>query len=291
MAQGLLDIVSQIGRGFEKIYDEQMPTMQEARGLLGVSPAQTAASVPQLQTPPGGLLVPPPAQVAPVAAQAAPEVTTGNVDWEFIGALEGNRINGYIPKNTKTGKILGKSGVTIGTGVDLGSKNAAYFSELDKSIRDKLSPYFGLKGTAAANKLKAEPLGLTKEEVIKINKITKKSEIANVKERWKSAEKAENLPENFDDLPKWMATTVASVLFQYGNPAKKTPDFWRAVTSGDVPAIERELRDFDDKYPTRRNAEADYLTGTLNTSRSDLRTIIQRNAINPMLDTQGMDAF
>jgi hypothetical protein len=31
MAQGLLDIVSQIGRGFEKIYDEQVPTMQEAQ--------------------------------------------------------------------------------------------------------------------------------------------------------------------------------------------------------------------------------------------------------------------
>ena len=232
---------------------------------------------------PAGLLSVPPAQAAPVA-------DTGNVDWEFIGALEGNRINGYIPKN-KQGKILDKSGVTIGTGVDLGSKNAAYFSKLNKSIRDKLSPYFGLKGTKAANKLKAQPLSLTKEEIIKINKITKESEFNQIKKRWKSATKSANLPENFDDLPKWLATPVASVLFQYGNPAKKTPNFWRAVTSGDVPAMERELRSFGDKYPTRRNAEADYLTGTLNTSRGDLRTIIQRNAINPMLDTQGMDAF
>ena len=291
MAQGLLDIVSQIGRGFEKIYDEQMPTMQEVRGLLGVSPAQSAASVPQLQTPPGGLLVPPPAQAAPVAAQAAPVADTGNVDWEFIGALEGSRINGYIPKNKK-GKILGKSGVTIGTGVDLGSKNAAYFSKLDKSIRDKLSPYFGLKGTAAANKLKTKPLGLTKEEVIKINKITKDSELDKIKKRWKSSSKASNLPSNFDDLPKWMATPVVSALFQYG--ANSSPKLWTAITSGDVPAIEKVLRNFTKSnaaYQTRRDAEADYLTGTLNTSRSDLRTIIQRNAINPMLDTQDMDAF
>jgi len=261
MAQGILGILDQIGRGFERIYEEDIPTMQEVRGLLGMSPAQ-----------------------------AAPVADTGNVDWEFIGALEGNRINGYIPKNKK-GKILDKSGVTIGTGVDLGSKNADYFSKLDKSIRDKLSPYFGLKGNAAANKLKAEPLGLTKEEVIKINKIAKESELNQIKKRWKSATKSANLPENFDDLPKWLATPVASVLFQYGNPAKKTPNFWRAVTSGDVPAMERELRSFGDKYPTRRKAEADYLTGTLNTSRSDLRTIIQRNSINPMLDTQGTDAF
>ena len=271
MAQGLLDIVSQIGRGFEKIYDEQMPTMQEARGLLGMSPDQAA----------------------PVAAQAAPEVATGNVDWEFIGALEGNRINGYIPKN-KQGKILGKSGVTIGTGVDLGSKNTAYFSKLDKSIRDKLSPYFGLKGTAAANKLKTEPLSLTKEQVVKINKITKDSELDKIKKRWKSSSKASNLPSNFDDLPKWMATPVVSALFQYG--ANSSPKLWTAITSGDVPTIEKELRNFtkSNDYQTRRDAEADYLTGTLKktpTSRSDLRKIIQKNTINPMLDTQGMDAF
>ena len=276
MAQGLLDIVSQIGRGFEKIYDEQMPTGDEVRGLLGLSPAQ----------------------VAPVAAQAAPEVApvvaTGNVDWEFIGALEGNRINGYIPKNKKTGKILGKSGVTIGTGVDLGSKNAAYFSELDKSVRDKLSPYFGLKGTKAANKLTAQPLSLTKEEVTKINKITKESELTAIKKRWKSSKKAANLPSNFDDLPKWMATPVVSALFQYG--ANSSPNLWRSITSGNVPAIEKELRNFTESndYQIRRDAEADYLTGTLKktpASRSDLRRIIQKNTIDPMLDKQGMDAF
>jgi GH24 family phage-related lysozyme (muramidase) len=50
MAQGLLDIVSQIGRGFEKIYDEQMPTMQEARGLLGLSPTQAAETTPAEST-------------------------------------------------------------------------------------------------------------------------------------------------------------------------------------------------------------------------------------------------
>jgi GH24 family phage-related lysozyme (muramidase) len=50
MAQGLLDIVSQIGRGFEKIYDEQVPTMQEARGLLGMSPDQVAETTPAEET-------------------------------------------------------------------------------------------------------------------------------------------------------------------------------------------------------------------------------------------------
>tara|TARA_R110000803_G_scaffold159001_1_gene223210 strand:+ start:12681 stop:13454 length:774 start_codon:yes stop_codon:yes gene_type:complete len=227
------------------------------------------------------------------STEAALVDDTGNIDWNFIGVLEGSRINGYIPKDKK-GKILGKSGVTIGTGVDLGSKNAAYFSKLDKSIRDKIAPYYGLKGTEADNKLKAQPLGLTKDEVTKINKITKESELNVIKKRWKSSTKTATVPKDFDDLPKWMATPVVSALFQYG--ANSSPSLWRAVTSGDVPAIEKELRSFTNTgdYQTRRDAEADYLTGTLKKtprSRGDLRRIIQKNTIDPMLDKQGMDAF
>ena len=36
MAQGILDVLNQIGRGFERIYEEDVPTMQEVRGLLGI---------------------------------------------------------------------------------------------------------------------------------------------------------------------------------------------------------------------------------------------------------------
>ena len=36
MAQGILDVLNQIGRGFERIYEEDIPTMQEVRGLLGM---------------------------------------------------------------------------------------------------------------------------------------------------------------------------------------------------------------------------------------------------------------
>ena len=40
MAQGILDVLNQIGRGFERIYEEDVPTMQEVRGLLGMSAPQ-----------------------------------------------------------------------------------------------------------------------------------------------------------------------------------------------------------------------------------------------------------
>lgn len=313
MAQGLLDVVSQVGRGFEKIYDEQVPTMDEIRGLLGMPEdmssdpaAQYTTGVPQPQRKPVGLLGVSPDQVAPgvgvedmyndLAAQhTAGEVASdSNIDWKLIGAFEGNRINGYVPKDNN-GKVFGRSGVTIGTGVDLGSKNAAYFSSLDKAIRDKLSPYYGLRGNAAVTKLESTPLALTQDEVSKVNKLVKKAEIDNIRERWKNSTKSADLPASFDDLPKWMATPIASALFQHGTQTS-SKDFWTLAIANDVPGMEKELRKFTTRkgtdgkmeYFNRRNAEADYLVGELKgtpTSEPGWRKIIQENSVNPIINS------
>jgi GH24 family phage-related lysozyme (muramidase) len=56
---------------------------------------------------------------------------------------------------------------------------------------------------------------------------------------------------------------VASVAFQYGDLSRRTPNFWRQVTSGDWDAALNNLRHFGDKYPTRRNKEADLLAKDL----------------------------
>lgn len=58
------------------------------------------------------------------------------------------------------------SGVTIGSGVDLGSKNRRYFEDLNvpSEIIDKLEPYFGLKTEDAKAKLQEIQLTLTDEE-------------------------------------------------------------------------------------------------------------------------------
>jgi hypothetical protein len=60
-----------------------------------------------------------------------------NIDYNFIAKLEGANLKLKVMSRDDN------SGVTIGTGVDLKSKNEDYFSELPKSIRDKLKPYFG----------------------------------------------------------------------------------------------------------------------------------------------------
>ena len=199
-----------------------------------------------------------------------------NIDWEYLTVAEGFEKQGYIPK--KDGKILGSSGVTIGTGVDLGSKNAAYFSSLPQSLQDKLKPYLGLKGTAADKALKKTPLSLENEEARQISAVAKLAETKLIKDQWQLATNT-----SFDDLPQWMATPIASVLYQHGagDPGgiKGVPDFWKAATAQDIPAMEAELRRFGDKHPTRRKADADYLVGSLkDTTRQDLKNIIKKNA-------------
>jgi len=200
-----------------------------------------------------------------------------NIDWEYLTAAEGFDKKGYIPK--KDGKIIGSSGVTIGTGVDLGSKNAAYFSSLPQSLQDKLKPYLGLKGKAADTALKKTPLTTTDTEARQINAVAKLAETNLIKTQWQSATNT-----SFDDLPQWMATPIASVLYQHGagnpaHPTKGVPKFWTAATAQDIPAMEAELRKFGDDHPTRRKADADYLVGSLkDTTLKDLKDVIKKNA-------------
>ena len=66
----------------------------------------------------------------------------------------------------------------------------------------------------------------------------------------------------FHDLSDECQTVVASVAFQYGRLEVATPNFWRQVTTGYWLAALENLRDFGDRYPTRRNKEADLLQGS-----------------------------
>ena len=78
-----------------------------------------------------------------------PGITEGSessapmIDKKFLFCHEGFTSCGYVPVNTKSGEVLGQSGVTIGAGADLGSKSRASFPNVSSIIVDKLEPYFG----------------------------------------------------------------------------------------------------------------------------------------------------
>ena len=170
-----------------------------------------------------------------------------NIDWDFISEREGLRLTGYVPDPDGS-----KSGVTIATGFDLGARNEGDLEGLPKALIEKLKPYLGIKGAEAQSV--AKNLKVTSNQAAKIDEFSKKKATDALKSKWMAA-----TGESFDSLPKNKATVIASVAFQFGDLESETPNFWRQVTNNDWNAALNNLRDFGDKYPTRRNLEADYL--------------------------------
>lgn len=187
------------------------------------------------------------------AAEAAETFTSDNVDFDFIADQEGEAINtAYVPQDDE-GNAEGQSGVTIGTGVDLGSKNKAYFEGLSDDIVEKIEPYFGKKRETAQNLLAIAPLELTDAEVAELDRFVKEKELTTLKDKWN-----EDSDTDFDDLPTNQATAVASVYYQYGQQMFDH-NYWDQTTSGDWNAARNNLMNYGDRYNSRRNREATYL--------------------------------
>jgi GH24 family phage-related lysozyme (muramidase) len=172
------------------------------------------------------------------------------IDWAFIGTLEGEAITrGYVPSD--------KSGVTIATGVDLGQKAMPELLALGlgAALTDKLKPYLGLKGDGARGKLNSAPLTLSAAEVAQLDQAMRARFVAALVAAFNFASQT-----GFDALKPAQQTVIASVAYQYGTGLdQRTPNFWRQVTTGDWPGAIANLRNFGDDYSTRRNKEANYL--------------------------------
>lgn len=201
-----------------------------------------------------------------------------NIDWEFIAKREGAKIKkGYIPK--RDGKILERSGVTIGTGVDLGQKDPQekFFRLLPKDLRAKLRPYANKRKETAEKYLKDNPLVLNDNEINLIDSVEKQIQTERLARRWRKATGTD-----FSTLPMGLATPLASVSFQYGTaPA----NIWAAAIKEEIP----ELRDAFAKqteYKPRRKLEIDYLNKAVEEGlypEIDLSQAVPKE--KPMLET------
>ena len=124
------------------------------------------------------------ASLAPTPAAPAPSATSSRADlrepaaryriyWGFIQSVEGRaRSRGYVPSSKRTGKPLGRSGVTVGTGFDLGQHDAADLRRLglDRRLIAVLQPYLRRQGNSAAVLLKKRPLELSTGEVTALDR-------------------------------------------------------------------------------------------------------------------------
>jgi len=184
------------------------------------------------------------------------------IDWAFLEKVEGNEDTTYIPK--KDGKIIQNSGVTIGTGVDLGqqSKESWKAMGIPASIIKKLSPFFGKSKQAAQDTLDAEGnVTLDKTELATVEEAIKKKYLKSVKS-WYN--KSNTTDTDWSDLTDKQQTVSLSVFYNAGGE-KDNPKFFGAVKKGEWDKAADELRNFytdksADLFP-RRIKELQYLVG------------------------------
>lgn len=258
-------LATELNRGMTSKQTDTQPTVSadsgrdrfELQGEMRDIPVLEDEDVPELDTRSNELLdkeLPSAGLGSRPVAEEQPDALSipSNIDMSFLGAKEGFKLNAYIPED-KDGKVIDKSGVTIGTGVDLGSKNAEYFEGLDPAILDKLTPHFGKKKEAAQESLRENAFSLTDDEAIALDNFVKAKEFNVLTQRWNKDAKVK-----WDELPSNQATAVASLYYQHGNQTFGY-DFWDQITSGDWDSAYDNLMSWGGSTPSRRRDEAKLL--------------------------------
>ena len=173
--------------------------------------------------------------------------------------LEGKGIaKGYVP--AQNGVALGVSGVTIGTGVDLGQQTGPGLMDMGVSheIVKKLLPYIGLKKAAAQDALKRQPLTLSPAEVDALDAAVIGHYVRGIENRYNK----DNPSQLFATLPSQAQAVVVSILYQRGlGSPSKFPQTWRALLAGDWSVAADKLCNGKlwDGYQSRRKAEGQIL--------------------------------
>jgi len=194
---------------------------------------------------------------APLAKRADGSKT--DVDWAFISAREGGQVlTGYVPNAEGS-----KSGVTIGTGIDLGQRSEKDIDGLAISadLKAALKPYCGKTAKDATDYLKKNPLKITEADATSLDKAIKQPLLDRLIAAYDAAVDKANANDHcsrvhFDDLPQSVQTALASANFQYGSLPGSTPNYWKQVTEQRWKDASDNLKKFGDAYPTRRKLEA-----------------------------------
>lgn len=173
------------------------------------------------------------------------------VNFGFISGLEGGCSTvAYVPDPDHS-----NSGVTVASGFDLGQRSKFDLAQLlPPELAARLRPYAGLKGQKAVQALELYPLTLDAEDAELIDRCAKAEAINRLQQRYDAVSR---MP--FASLPEQAQTVIASVAFQYGDLASRCPRFWAAAVNADIDGMAIELRDFGDRYQSRRHREANYL--------------------------------
>ena len=173
--------------------------------------------------------------------------------------FEGKGIaKGYVP--SKNGIPLGVSGVTVGTGVDLGQQTSAglVMMGVPPEVIRKLTPYLGLKKQAAQEALRKMPLILSAAEVEALDSAV----IARYVRDIEACYNRDNPAQKFSYIPSEAQAVIVSILYQRGlNSPSKFPNVWKALLRGDWKDAAARLCNpaLWDGYQARRKGEGEIL--------------------------------
>jgi hypothetical protein len=172
------------------------------------------------------------------------------IDVAVITAHEGGNLrNGYVP--AVNGIPIDDSGVTIGTGVDLGQQTSSRLLNMGvpQSVVARLNPYFGLQGAPAQAFLAAHPVTLSQADVDQLNSAVMSGYFNTTASNFNSANNSGFA--NFASLPGEAQTVIADLEYNLGELARSAPNFWNQVTNGRWNDAYQNLMNFTDqkKHP------------------------------------------
>lgn len=184
------------------------------------------------------------------------------------------QLRGYIPCDLTTGGTanyyggpnperyvpMGISGVTIGTGVDLGQTDAATLGGMgvNPGIVSQLRPYLGQRQAAAVAVLHRLPLTISQDVADELDAAMLNHHISKISAYYDAATD----PGTFASLPWQAQAAIVSIQYQRGvNSPRKYPNTWKAfVNQGWADAAYRlGTGRFWDDYQNRRRLESELL--------------------------------
>ncbi len=208
--------------------------------------------------------------------------TTTQINWTFIHENEGgSKTEAYLPLCTahsivnKANKscyghekdsVIGKSGVTIASGFDLGQRNSHDLDslKLPAHLNNALKPFLGLKKEDAKKAFdeyeekNGHKLMITGVDAQLIDQKVKEKSVKVITKNFNAASK-----NSFDKIDPNAQTALASFAFQYGENMQKhkseyVQKVWNAYTNQNYPEAIKLLEGAPE-YNGRRRQEADLL--------------------------------
>ncbi len=152
--------------------------------------------------------------------------------FEFLGEVEGRAYTtGYVPTYSN-GVVAGVSGVTIGTGVDLGQQDREGLLRMGVPgpIVSRLERYLGLRKDAAVEALKNSKLTLTPEEVKALDTAVFGQYLKGIEKLYNGGRPVKP----FADLPREAQAAMLSLYYQRGEGyIRKATELWQYFLNGE----------------------------------------------------------